>query len=488
MKNKVSFYLTVLASIVLSLAASAQTAVSLSPIPQFLSLLPNGTPNAFGCVFAYSSGTTSPLDTYTDSTGGTKNSNPVILSPGGVANIWLQAGEAYTIQVKSYGGIKCSAGSNIYSINGIGGGVTVLTTAVPYSSTPTFNVAAQNQLFTITLSGIATSQPLSVVGVTPPGLITFQITQDSVGGHAFTWPSNLIGGCVIGSSANQVTTQQFTWNGTNATANGPCVTGNGPNISAGVISATSLVSTTLAATTFAANCSPVASSGRFRLCNGDFINWRNDADSGDEGLSVPASDTLNISTANGLALVGANPSLFFGGGVSSVPALIPSGTTLRVRLGDNSGYAPIAASNATFTGTFTLAGSTAQTGVQGSDNSLLSAGTVSSSPSHLLCTDTNQGAGTSGCGVSVISTGTNSSVCTTGNTAYATCTTTVTISPTQADTAYIANCSGVTPSGVPFVQSVTKSTTSITVQIVNGDSSGAVDSSYAELDCSAIHP
>ena len=213
----------------------AQTAVVLAPLPQLQFFDQTGTPLAFGCVFTYQVNSTTPLGTYTDYTGVTLNANPVILTAGGSANIWLAAGQAYTFRVVSAGGTNCASGGTLYTVNGIGGGSTTLTTVVPYSSTPAFQVAAQNQLFEITLTGNASAQPLTFVGITPPSYITFQITQDSSGGHTWSWPANSIGGCTIGSGANQVTTQQFVYNGTNATAVGPCVTGNGPIISAGAI-------------------------------------------------------------------------------------------------------------------------------------------------------------------------------------------------------------------------------------------------------------
>ncbi len=226
----------ILALLVLLGMAYGQTTVTLAPIPQFVSYLQNGTPNAFGCVFTYTSNTTTPLPTYTDSTGLTLNANPVILNAGGNANIWLAAGQSYTVKVVAYSGnVNCVGGSTVYTVNGVGGGASVLTTNVAWSSTPQFVDQSQVQLFTITLSGNTVALPLTVVGITPPGLITFQITQDSVGGRTFTWPANITGGAVIGSAANQVTTQSFIWNGSTTIATGPAVTGAGPALSVGAV-------------------------------------------------------------------------------------------------------------------------------------------------------------------------------------------------------------------------------------------------------------
>ena len=226
--------------------AHAQTAVVLAPVPQLQFFDQSGNPLAFGCVFTYQVNTTTPLVTYTDYTGTTQNSNPVILSAGGSANIWLAAGQAYTFRVIAAGGSNCASGSTLYTVNGIGGGATTLTTNVTYSSTPVFMVAAQVQLFTITLTGNASAQPLTFVGVLPPSMIFFQITQDASGGHTFSWPVNSIGGCTIGANSNQVTTQEFMYDGANATAIGPCVTGNGPSIDFGnAIGANLLLTQTL---------------------------------------------------------------------------------------------------------------------------------------------------------------------------------------------------------------------------------------------------
>lgn len=114
----------------------SQTAVTLLTSGQFASYQQNGTPNAFGCVWTYANGTTSPQASYTDSTGTTQNPNPVPLSAGGTANIWLASGSIYTIVVKTTGGINCASGSTIYSANGINQGL--LNTANIWQASQTF--------------------------------------------------------------------------------------------------------------------------------------------------------------------------------------------------------------------------------------------------------------------------------------------------------------------------------------------------------------
>lgn len=335
-------------------SAWAAVPVAISPVPKLQFFDASGRPLAFGCVFTYVSGTTTPLTTYTDSTGSVANSQPVDLDAGGFAGsgssgIWLQAGQAYTLKVVSSGGSHCASGATLYSVDGIGGGLTLLTTIVTFSATPSFPIQAQNQLFEITLTGNAVAQPLTAVGILPPAWVAFQITQDAAGGHTFTWPSNSIGGAPIGLAPNQVTTQLFLWNGLNATAVGPAITGNGPAISIGSLTA----SGTLTAGGLISTCTNPATAGFIRLCKTDAINWRNNANGADQGFSQDASDRLLASFAGGLVTTGAVPDLFLGGVTASFPRLKRNSTAINFRLGDDSADAGITASSGGFSGAVT---------------------------------------------------------------------------------------------------------------------------------------
>lgn len=64
---------------------------TLSPVAKMQFLDATGAPLAGGLVYTYAAGTTTPLATYTDSSGGTANSNPIVLDSRGEANIWLSA-------------------------------------------------------------------------------------------------------------------------------------------------------------------------------------------------------------------------------------------------------------------------------------------------------------------------------------------------------------------------------------------------------------
>ena len=73
------------------------TTYSLCPAPNYRSLTLAGAPNASGKLYTYISGTTTNQATYTSSTGGAQNANPVIFDANGMANVWLDASLTYTL-------------------------------------------------------------------------------------------------------------------------------------------------------------------------------------------------------------------------------------------------------------------------------------------------------------------------------------------------------------------------------------------------------
>jgi hypothetical protein len=119
----------------------AAQSVTLAPSPQFISLLQNGQPNSFGCVFTFASGTNTPLSTNTDYISGTLNSNPVLLTAGGTAGIWFQTGSLYRVVVTTTDNAACSkplgsGGSTIYTVDGVNS--SLLNTANTWDASQTF--------------------------------------------------------------------------------------------------------------------------------------------------------------------------------------------------------------------------------------------------------------------------------------------------------------------------------------------------------------
>lgn len=70
-------------------------AKQISPIPKFQFFDENGTPLVDGKLGIYAAGTTTPIVTYTDSTGAVENVNPIILDSRGECSVWLDANTQY---------------------------------------------------------------------------------------------------------------------------------------------------------------------------------------------------------------------------------------------------------------------------------------------------------------------------------------------------------------------------------------------------------
>lgn len=253
------------------LSAVAQVAVSPFKSPHVTFADQNGVPLTGGCVFTYTGGTSSPLATYTDSTGSTQNSNPVILDLSGSANIWLGP-STYKFAIWSTGGTNCSSGALQWTVDNVPGNVFNNTTvsggtwtggtitgaaisggtisgaaitnstidstpigqttpasgsftslasgfnAMSFSSTPVF-AAGTYGYFSMTLTNNVTSS--SITGGTNGQLITFDICQNGTGqiiggittGFTFAWPANYTNPPIVNPILNACTIATAFYNG-----------------------------------------------------------------------------------------------------------------------------------------------------------------------------------------------------------------------------------------------------------------------------------
>jgi hypothetical protein len=96
----------------------------ISPAAIFQSFLPNGQFNVGGQVFTYAGGTTTPQATYTDATGATPNTNPIILNAAGQAPIWLTPTLVYKYVVQD------QFGNPLYTTDNINGALSSTTAAL----------------------------------------------------------------------------------------------------------------------------------------------------------------------------------------------------------------------------------------------------------------------------------------------------------------------------------------------------------------------
>lgn len=109
---------------------------TLAPYTFFQEFDNNGLPLNGGKVFTYEAGTTTPKDTYTDSSGSIANTNPIILDSSGRADIWLGDG-GYKFVLKTSADVTIKTVDNVGGTNStaFGSDVQILTTNTTVNST-----------------------------------------------------------------------------------------------------------------------------------------------------------------------------------------------------------------------------------------------------------------------------------------------------------------------------------------------------------------
>lgn len=130
---------------------------SLSPSPKMQFFTANGVPLAGGKLYTYvAGGLTIPQTTYTDSSGITPNTNPIILDSRGEANVWLSDGLLYAFKLTD------SLDSLIWTVDNISGeltpaslhNVTGKTTPVDLDEIPLLDSAASFILKKLTFANL----------------------------------------------------------------------------------------------------------------------------------------------------------------------------------------------------------------------------------------------------------------------------------------------------------------------------------------------
>jgi len=256
------FAILIVSLLIPQLHVYSQTPVALAPwfYQQFDS--GTGVPIANGCVWTYMAGTSTPLATYTDSTGSFQNSDPIILDGGGFppSGIWLTA-NAYRFVVYSSGGVNCATGTqqrvmdfvlpppflganNAWTGNESHAGTETFNGAVNINGTTTFtgtvnglpgsgtvtnfNIGNLSPLFTTSVTNPTTTPAVTFAFVTPAtgtGAPVFG-TAPTIGSAALTTPT--IGGVTITNVPNMV------WNSV-ACGPGACTNAQGTNFALGLM-------------------------------------------------------------------------------------------------------------------------------------------------------------------------------------------------------------------------------------------------------------
>jgi len=78
----------------------------------------NGATLTGGLLYTYAAGTTTPLTSYSDSTGATPNANPIVLDSAGRVSgeVWLTTGSSYKLVLKTSAGVTIWTNDNIAGI------------------------------------------------------------------------------------------------------------------------------------------------------------------------------------------------------------------------------------------------------------------------------------------------------------------------------------------------------------------------------------
>ena len=132
---------------------------TLSPTPKLQFFDANGAPLVGGKLYTYAAGTTTPLASYTDSTGNIANTNPIVLDSRGEANVWL-SGVSYKFALYTSVGVLIWTVDNInsstFASNATGDGTTTAFSVVNGFTAIYINGVYQNRNTYVATSGTVT--------------------------------------------------------------------------------------------------------------------------------------------------------------------------------------------------------------------------------------------------------------------------------------------------------------------------------------------
>lgn len=114
----------------------------------------NGIPLAGGLLYSYSAGTTTPLATYTTSSGVTPNTNPIVLDAAGrpAGEIWLSP-VAYKLVLKTSTGVQLWSMDNITGLPSAGSQDVQVATAGQTDFTVAFTYTVGNNSLSVLVNG-----------------------------------------------------------------------------------------------------------------------------------------------------------------------------------------------------------------------------------------------------------------------------------------------------------------------------------------------
>ncbi len=170
----------------------------------------NGDPLTGGLIYTYEAGTTTPLATYTSSSGATPHANPIVLDAAGRVNeIWLDGTLAYKFVLKTSTGITIATYDNVYGPDASFSPTVDGDLYVNGNAYVSGRIAIGGTSSAVKLSILSTDAVLVPVGTTAErptgaaGYLRFNTTQGAFEGYNGTaWGS--IGGGATGGGTDQM--------------------------------------------------------------------------------------------------------------------------------------------------------------------------------------------------------------------------------------------------------------------------------------------
>jgi len=173
----------------------------LAPSPVFKAFDNNGNPLFNGQLFSYVAGTTTPQSTYTDSTGATPNTNPVILNSRGECNLWLDPNLAYKLILED------SNGNLIWTVDNIQSSLVQIpygnasgTNTIAVNTTPAFSTLTDGLLVFVKIANTITAAP--TLNVNSTGALNIYESDGSTQLGSGELIANNIYGFIYNSSLN----------------------------------------------------------------------------------------------------------------------------------------------------------------------------------------------------------------------------------------------------------------------------------------------
>jgi hypothetical protein len=144
----------------------------------------NGIPLSGGLLYTYAAGTSTPLATYTNSSGSIANSNPIVLDSAGRPpnEIWLNGAYNYKFVLQTASAIQ------IWSMDNLGGGL-------PSAGSSSYQTATQGQTVFTGISYITGNNSLKVFVNGSKQIVTLNYTETS--SSSITFVSGLNVGDIV---------------------------------------------------------------------------------------------------------------------------------------------------------------------------------------------------------------------------------------------------------------------------------------------------